>query len=112
MCCWERLPILAPRRSRMAQTRARSARCCSPSALRVVQLALGMDPGASYPFAYPPSYLPLLWLLGRLPGWLSCVGLIGITLPLYLWSIFGRDWRLAGIAAVLAAPTTATMVVS
>jgi hypothetical protein len=38
-----------------------------PVALRSAQLALGMDPGGSYSFAYPPSFLLVLWPLGQLP---------------------------------------------
>ena len=83
-----------------------------PAALRAAQLALGMDPGASYPFAYPPSYLLVLWPLGTLPGWLSPALLMGISLPLYLWATLGRAWRWPALLAALAAPTTAIAVVA
>jgi alpha-1,2-mannosyltransferase len=83
-----------------------------PAALRPAQLALGMDPGASWPFAYPPSFLLVLWPLGQLPGWLSLVLLMGVSLPLYLWATLGRDWRPPRLFAVLAAPTTAIALVS
>lgn len=83
-----------------------------PATLRAAQLALGMDPGASYPFVYPPPYLAVLWLLGRLSGPAACAAVIAVSLPLYLWATFGRGWRLGAALAVLAAPTTATMVVS
>lgn len=80
--------------------------------LHSAQLAMGMKPGASYPFVYPPSYLPLLWLLGQLPGPVACAALIGATLPLYLWATVGRAWRSPALVTALAAPTTAIAVVS
>lgn len=80
--------------------------------LRAAQLALGMDPHAAYPFAYPPSYLPLLWLLGKLSGPLSLALLMAATLPLYLWASLGRGWRPAALIALLAAPTTAIEIVA
>ena len=83
-----------------------------PEKLRPAQLALGMDPGASYPFGYPPSALLLLWLLAQLPGWLSFLALMGLSLPLYLWATLGRAWRPAALAAALAAPATAITIVS
>jgi hypothetical protein len=83
-----------------------------PAALRAGQLALGLDPGASYPFAYPPSFLLVLWPLGQVPGWLAWAMLAGLTLPLYLWATVGRDWRAPAVAAALAAPTTAITLVS
>lgn len=83
-----------------------------PAALRRAQLALGMDPGLSYPFGYPPSYLLVLWPLGRLPGWAACAALVAVSLPLYLWATVGRDWRSPALLAALAAPTTAIAVVS
>jgi len=83
-----------------------------PIALRSAQLALGMDPGASYPFPYPPSFLLVVWPLGRLPGWLAWVALIGVSLPLYLWATLGACWRWPALIAALAAPTTAIAMVS
>jgi hypothetical protein len=83
-----------------------------PAALRPAQLALGMDPGASWPFAYPPSFLLILRPLGQLPGWLAFLVLMGISLPLYLWATLGQDWRPPRLFAVLAAPTTAIALVS
>jgi hypothetical protein len=83
-----------------------------PVALRSAQLALGMDPGASYPFAYPPSFLLLLWPLGQLPGAVACAALVLLSLPLYLWATLGRDWRSPALIAALAAPTTAIAIVS
>jgi hypothetical protein len=84
----------------------------NPATLRTAQLALGMDPGASYPFAYPPGYLPVLWVLGRLPGPVACAVLVALTLPLYLWATVGRNWRSPALLAALAAPTTAIGIVS
>src|SRR5712691_3634446 len=83
-----------------------------PLALRSAQLALGMDPGASYPFAYPPSFLLLLWPLGQLPGALACAVLILVSLPLYLWATVGGKWWSPALLAGLAAPTTAIAIVS
>ncbi len=83
-----------------------------PLALRSAQLALGMDPGASYPFAYPPSFLLLLWPLGQVPGAVACAALVLVSLPLYLWATLGRNWRLPALVAALAAPTTAITIVS
>jgi hypothetical protein len=83
-----------------------------PAALRSAQLALGMGAGSSYPFGYPPSFLLLLWPLGQMPGWVACVTLIAVSLPLYLWATLGRDWHWPALLAVLAAPTTAIAIVS
>jgi Glycosyltransferase family 87 len=83
-----------------------------PAILRSAQLALGMDAGASYPFAYPPSFMLLVWPLGLLPGWLSLAALIAATLPLYLWATLGRGWRSPALFAALAAPTTAIAIVA
>ena len=76
------------------------------AALRSAQLALGMDPTAFAPFAYPPSFLLVLWPLGWLPGWAMCAALTLITLPLYLWATVGRNWRSPAMLFALAAPTT------
>jgi hypothetical protein len=83
-----------------------------PAALRSAQLMLGMDPGTSYPFAYPPSFLLVLWPLGQLPGWLSLVVLVAVSLPLYLWATIGGEWRSPVLFAALAAPTTAIAIVA
>ncbi|MGC2413868.1 MAG: glycosyltransferase family 87 protein [Stellaceae bacterium] len=83
-----------------------------PVALRSAQLTLGMAPGASYPFPYPPSFLLVVWPLGQLPGWLACAALVAVSLPLYLWATLGRNWHSPALAAALAAPTTAIAIVS
>jgi hypothetical protein len=83
-----------------------------PETLRSAQLALGMDPGASYPFAYPPSFLLLLWPLGQLPGAVACILIVLVSLPLYLWATLGRNWWSPALIAALAAPTTAIAIVS
>ena len=82
-----------------------------PATLRSTQLALGMDPARYHPFAYPPSYLLVLWPLGHLPGWAMCAALIAISLPLYLWATVGRDWRSPALLFALAAPTTTIEIV-
>lgn len=83
-----------------------------PVALRSAQLALGMAPGATYSFPYPPSFLLVVWPLGQLPGWLACAALVAVSLPLYLWATLGRNWHSPALAAALAAPTTAIAIVS
>jgi hypothetical protein len=83
-----------------------------PTVLRAAQLALGMDPGASYPFGYPPSFMLIVWPLGQLPGWLSLAALIAVSLPLYLGATLDRDWRWPALVAALAAPTTAIAIVA
>jgi hypothetical protein len=83
-----------------------------PAALRRAQLALGMAPGASYPFAYPPSFLLVVWPLGQLPGAVACAVLVLVSLPLYLWATVGANWRSPALVAALAAPTTAIAIVS
>jgi hypothetical protein len=70
------------------------------------QIALGMDPADFYPFIYPPSYLLVLWPLGRLPGWAACTALLVISLLLYLWATVGRNWRSLALVFALTAPTT------
>ena len=96
---------------RFAATHA-AATIYDPTALRPAQLALGMDPGASWPFAYPPSFLLILWPLGQLPGWLAYLVLMGASVPLYLWATLGHHWRPARLFAILATPTTAIALVS
>jgi hypothetical protein len=76
------------------------------------QLALGLDPGASYPFAYPPSFLLVLWPLGQLPGPIALAVLIAVTLPLYLWATVGRNWWSLALVAAIAAPTTTIGIVA
>lgn len=83
-----------------------------PAALRSAQLALGMEPGASYPFPYPPSFLLIVWPLGRLPGQIAWAALVAVSLPLYLWATVGRNWRSPALVAALAAPTTTIAIVS
>jgi len=89
-----------------------AARFYDAATLRAAQLVLGLDPGASYPFAYPPSFLLLLWPLGQLPGVIAFAALIALSLPLYLWATLGGEWGSPGLAAALAAPTTAIALVS
>jgi Glycosyltransferase family 87 len=71
-----------------------------------------MDAGAFYPFAYPPSFLLVVWPLGQLPGAVACAALALISLPLYLWATLGAKWRSPALVAALAAPTTAIAIVS
>ncbi|MGE5270317.1 MAG: glycosyltransferase family 87 protein [Thiohalocapsa sp.] len=82
------------------------------AALRTAQLAMGLAPGGSYPFAYPPTFMLVIWPLGQVPGWLSLVALMAVSLPLYLWASLGRRWRGSALVAALAAPTTAITIVS
>jgi hypothetical protein len=83
-----------------------------PAALRSAQLALGMDPGASYPFPYPPSFLLVVWPLGQLPGWLACAVLVVVSLPLYFCATLGASWRWPALIAAVVAPTTTIAIVS
>ncbi len=80
--------------------------------LRTAQLGLGMKPEAAYPFAYPPSFLPVLWVLGQMSGPMATAVLIGLSLPLYLWATLGRYWRSPLLLAAVAAPTTAIGIVA
>jgi len=89
-----------------------AAEIYDPAALHAAQLALGMDPGAAYPFGYPPSYLLVLWPFGLLPGGVACAAMIAVGLPLYLWATVGANWRSPALFAALAAPTTAIGMVS
>jgi hypothetical protein len=83
-----------------------------PAILHAAQLGYGMDPGASYRFGYPPSVLLLLWPLAQLSGPVALAVLLVATLPLYLWATVGADWRSPALAAALAAPTTAIVMVA
>src|SRR5579862_7302807 len=89
-----------------------AAEIYDPARLHSAQLALGMDPGAAYPFGYPPSYLLVLWPLAQLPGAVACAAMIALGLPLYLWAAVGANWRSPALIAALAAPTTAIGMVS
>ena len=83
-----------------------------PSGLHAAQVALGMAPAISYPFAYPPSFLIVLWPMGLLPYGAACATLIVATLMLYLWATLGRDWRSPALVAALVAPTTTLAIVA
>ncbi len=84
-----------------------------PAILRSTQLALGMAPGGAYPFAYPPSYLLVLWPLGQLPGPLSALAVLtAVSLPVYLWAMVGANWRSPALVAALVAPTTVIEIAS
>ena len=83
-----------------------------PATLRSAQLALGMDPSLFIPFAYPPSFLLVVWPLGQLSGWIAYAALMAITLPLYLWATVGRDWRSPAALFALIAPTTTIGIIS
>ena len=83
-----------------------------PGELRAVQLALGMDPGASYPFPYPPSFLLVVWPLGWLPGWLAWLALALVSLALFLWATAGRELAAPALVAAAVAPTTTIAILS
>jgi hypothetical protein len=78
-----------------------------PVRLHAAQVALGLAAGASYPFAYPPTFLLLLWPLGEMRGPAAAAVLLAGSLGLYLWATVGRDWRSPALLAAIAAPTTA-----
>jgi hypothetical protein len=83
-----------------------------PAALRPAQLALGMDPAASYPFGYPPSFLLVLWPLGRLSGPVACTAFMASSLALYLSATFAHRGRSSALIAALILPTTTIAVVA
>ena len=83
-----------------------------PAELHAAQLALGMPAGDEYPFAYPPSFLLVLWPMGLLPYRLAAATLTLGSLALFLWATIGRGWRVASLLAALAMPTTTITIVS
>jgi hypothetical protein len=80
--------------------------------LHAAQLALGMDPDTSFPFAYPPPFLLVLWPLGHLPLGISAAMLVLVTLAFYLWATAGGKRHSPLWAATLLAPTTVITIVS
>jgi hypothetical protein len=83
-----------------------------PAILHVGQASLGLAAGEYYPFAYPPSFLLLLWPMGLLTANAAYWVGLASSLPLYLWATVGGEWRSPTTLAALAAPTTAIAVAS
>ncbi|MBV9017075.1 MAG: DUF2029 domain-containing protein [Alphaproteobacteria bacterium] len=83
-----------------------------PAELHRAQIGLGMPADDEYPFAYPPSFLLVLWPMGLLPHPLAGATLTLGSLALFLWATLGREWRLPALLTVLAMPTTTIAIVS
>ena len=74
--------------------------------LHLHQVALGMNPDRYNPFPYPPAFLLLLALLGRLSLRTAFALFMVATFALYLLAMAGgRDWRWL-VAACLAPAST------
>ena len=89
-----------------------AAEMYDPSILHAGQAAAGLEPGQYYPFAYPPSFLLVLWPMGLLPSGLTYGALLVLGLPFYLWATVGKRWRSPMTLAALIAPTTAISIVA
>ena len=76
---------------------------------RVQAFLLAEHPGfhGHYPFAYPPSFLLLIWPLGLIPRPLAYVIWVGLSLAAYLAATTERRWRRPVALLVLLAPATA-----
>jgi hypothetical protein len=83
-----------------------------PSILHAGQAAAGLEPSQYYPFAYPPSFLLVLWPMGLLAFGAAYGVLLVLSLPLYLWATVGERWRSPMTLAALIAPTTAISIVA
>jgi hypothetical protein len=83
-----------------------------PSILHAGQAAAGLEPSQYYPFAYPPSFLLVLWPMGLLPSGAAYGALLVLSLPLYLWATVGKRWRSPMTLAALIVPTTAISIVA
>ena len=83
-----------------------AAQIYDPAKLQAAQVALGMDPQTTYPFPYPPSFLLVLWPLGRLGYFSAYAAAIGATLALFLCATVGPRWHKPAVLAALVAPTT------
>ena len=60
----------------------------------------------NYPFAYPPSFLLMIWPLALLPRNLSYVIWVVTTLAFYLAAVGQRPWRRPIVLLLLLAPAT------
>jgi hypothetical protein len=72
------------------------------------QFQLTLEPALhqTFPFPYPPDYLFAIWPLSFLSYGAAYLVWDGVTLPLFLWSVFGTRVRTAMVWFVLLAPTT------
>ena len=58
------------------------------------------------PFAYPPTYLLVIWPLGLLSRFAAYGAFLGVSLALYLMACWHRSWGLRLVGLVLIAPST------
>jgi hypothetical protein len=77
--------------------------------LHVRQVALGVDPGGTNPFPYPPTFMLLIWPLSLMPYDVAFVVWMAGTMALFLWAI----WRTCSRSPVcllwaIVAPASAT----
>jgi hypothetical protein len=77
-----------------------------PGALHQFQLTLEPDLRQFFPYPYPPEYLFAVWPLGWLPFGTAYLAWDAVTLALFLWAVFGREWRTRMVAFVALAPVT------
>lgn len=78
----------------------------NPGALHQFQLTLEPDLRQFFPYPYPPGYLFAVWPLGWLPFGTAYLAWDAATLALFLWAVFGREWRTRMVAFVALAPVT------
>jgi hypothetical protein len=70
------------------------------------QIALGMPPDGSTPFAYPPSFLSVLWPLGLLSYTAAYAAFMGTTFCLYVLAVVLPRPHLALALIAIVAPTS------
>jgi hypothetical protein len=77
-----------------------------PAAMKAFLHAQDAAFTSNYPFAYPPSFLLLIWPLALLPRAESYVLFVLVTLALYLAAVGRHPWRRPIILLALVAPST------
>ena len=81
--------------------------------LHARQVDLGMNPAAENPFPYPPTFLLLLWPLGRLPYIVAYLVWMAGTLALFAWAVIGTcSRRLVCVLGVFLAPASVMCIAS
>jgi Glycosyltransferase family 87 len=83
----------------------------NPGALHQFQLTLEPNLRQFFPYPYPPGYLFAVWPLGWLPFGIAYLAWDTATLALFLWAVFGREWRTRMVAFVALAPVTITSLI-
>lgn len=79
--------------------------------LRESQAALGMDPALEAPFAYPPTFLLVIWPLGFLPFHLALPAWLAGTFALFAAAVLGgRRFSPLPFLALLLAPAATTTI--